>query len=340
MKREVALIGAGYWGRNILRNLFEMGVLHTVCDTDSDVIVSVKKKYPGVNFTTSLGEVLKDREIKAVVIATPAVTHFSLARRALNRGKDVFVEKPLALTSKEGKELVEIAKRRGKILMVGHILIFHPAIKRLKELIDKGELGKIYYIYSNRLNIGKLRIEENILWSFAPHDISVTLMLMEEDPVKVSSFGGDYLMRGIVDVTLTTLEFQNGVKAHIFVSWLHPYKEQKLVVVGSKAMAVFDDLSDIKLSLYPHRIEWKRGKIPVAEKAQRIPVEVDMKEPLREELEHFIYCIKERITPRTDGREGVRVLKILERAQKKLQRGKESWRKDILFTRVPTSMRM
>lgn len=319
MKKEVALIGAGYWGGNILRNLFELGALHTVCDTDSHVVADLKERYPDINFASSIDEVLKNKEIKAVAIATPAVTHFALTKRALNRDKDVFVEKPLALTTKEGKELVEIAEKRERILMVGHILIFHLAVRRLKELIDRGELGKIYYIYSNRLNIGKLRIEENILWSFAPHDISVILMLLEEEPVKVNSFGGDYLNRGIVDVTLTTLEFRNGVKAHIYVSWIHPYKEQKLVVVGSKAMAVFDDLSEVKLSLYPHRIEWKGGKIPVVEKAERIPIEIDMKEPLREELEHFMYCVSHRITPRTDGNEGIRVLKILEKAQKKLQ---------------------
>ena len=151
--------------------------------------------------------------------------------------------------------------------MVGHILQYHPAVIKLKEVIDSGELGKIHYVYSNRLSIGKLRTEENILWSFAPHDISVILMLLNEEPVNVSAFGGDYLNKGIYDTTMTTIEFRNGVKGHIFVSWLHPYKEQKLVVVGSKAMAVFDDVSSEKLFLYPHKIEWLAGKIPVATKA-------------------------------------------------------------------------
>ena len=180
-------------------------------------------------------------------------------------GKDVFAEKPLALTVKEGEELVKIASAKNRILMIGHILQYHPAIIKLKAYISSGELGKIQYIYSNRLNIGKLRVEENILWSFAPHDISVILMLLEEESAEVSAFGDDYLNKGIYDTTLTTLEFKNGVKGHVFVSWLHPYKEQKLIVVGSKAMVVFDDMSDDKLFLYPHKIEWKDGKVPVAQ---------------------------------------------------------------------------
>ncbi len=203
--------------------------------------------------------------------------------------------------------------------MVGHILRYHPAVIKLKEIISSGTLGKIQYIYSNRLNIGKLRTEENILWSFAPHDISVILMLLDEEPIKVSAFGGDYLNKGIYDITLTTLEFPNNIKAHIFVSWLHPYKEQKLIVVGSKAMAVFDDVSKEKLFLYPHKIEWKEGKIPVAHKAQYEVIPFEDGEPLKLELIHFTECINNRQTPLTDGYEGLRVLKILELAEKSLR---------------------
>ena len=195
--------------------------------------------------------------------------------------------------------------------MVGHILQYHPAVKKLKELITSGGLGKVQYIYSNRLNIGKLRTEENILWSFAPHDISVILMLIGEEPIRVSAFGGDYLNKGIYDTTLTTLEFGNEVKGHIFVSWLHPYKEQKFIVVGSKAMAVFDDVSKEKLFLYPHKIEWKDGKMPVAHKADYQVISVDSGEPLRLELGHFIDCVLQRKRPLTDGHEGLRVLKTL-----------------------------
>lgn len=214
-----------------------------------------------------------------MVVATPAVTHYEIVKQSLLAGKDVFVEKPLAITVKQGEELVKLAEKGNRILMVGHILQYHPAIIKLKELISSGELGKIQYIYSNRLNIGKLRTEENILWSFAPHDISAILMLLEEEPIKVTASGGNYLSNDIYDITVTILEFKNGIKGHIFVSWLHPYKEQKLIVVGSKAMAVFDDVSNEKLFLYPHKIMWKDGKIPVAQKADSQIIPFDKKNP-------------------------------------------------------------
>lgn len=318
---NISLIGAGYWGKNILRNLKELGVLHSVYEVSEKRVEELREKHSDVNFVTSLEEVLDNPEIKGVCIATPAVTHYDMAKRALLKDKDVFVEKPLSLTIHEAEELIKIAKERGKILMVGHILQYHPAILKLKELITNRKLGNIEYIYSNRLNIGKLRVEENILWSFAPHDVSVILMLVGEEPYEVKAFGGAYVTPGIYDVTLTTLSFKQGVKAHIFVSWLHPYKEQKLVVVGDESMAVFDDLTEEKLFVYPHKIKWE-GKIPVAEKAERYVVEVEKKEPLKEELRHFIECIETRKTPRTDGEEGLRVLKVLERAEKSLKEGK------------------
>ena len=205
--------------------------------------------------------------------------------------------------------------------MVGHILQYHPAVMKLKEMLSSGELGKVQYIYSNRLNIGKLRTEENILWSFAPHDISVILMLLEEEPIKVSAIGGDYLNKGICDTTLSTLEFRNGVKGHIFVSWLHPYKEQKLIVVGSKAMVVFDDVSKEKLFLYPHKIEWKDGKIPLAQKAEYQIIPVESGEPLNLELSHFVECVRDGRKPLSDGQEGLKVLKVLQAAQKSLKLG-------------------
>jgi len=239
----------------------------------------------------------------------------------MEAGKDVFVEKPLSLTLSQGQEIVSLASQKNLVLMVGHILQYHPALVKLKEMISDGELGKIRYIYSNRLNIGKLRTEENILWSFAPHDISIILMLLGEEPVSVSAFGGDYLTHGVSDVTMTALEFSNGIKGHVFVSWLHPYKEQKLVVVGSKAMVVFDDTSKEKLFLYPHTIEWKNGKIPVANKADFRVIGCPEGEPLKLELEHFIDCIKNRKTPKTDGKEGLRVLKVLQKAESQLLSG-------------------
>ena len=313
---SIGLIGLGHWGKNILRNLYELGVLNIACDSNPDIIEKRKKDFPSLKFTSSYEDILKDPGIKAVVIAAPAAAHYKLVKDALSADKDVFVEKPLALKYEEGKELVDLAKSKNKILMVGHILQYHPAVIKLKEIIGEGKLGKVQYIYSNRLNIGKLRIEENILWSFAPHDISVILQFMEEEPLKINSFGESYISEGIYDVTLTTLEFTDKVKAHIFVSWLHPFKEQKLIIVGSNAMAVFDDLTKEKLFIYPHKIERENGKIPVAYKAQHYPVEIEDKEPLKEEMKHFIDCVSNREPPKTDGEEGLKVLKVLEEAEK------------------------
>ncbi len=319
-ERFVALVGFGYWGKNILRNLDEVGVLHTACDTDSSLLAA-RQAMGCVRYTGSFEEVLSSPEIKAVAIATPASSHYRLAKEAMLAGKDVFVEKPLAMTTGEGEELLRISREEERVLMVGHILHYHPAVKKLKGLISCGALGKIQYIYSNRLNIGKLRTEENILWSFAPHDISVILMLLDEEPVRVSAFGGAYLNSSVYDTTMTALEFRNGVKAHIFVSWLHPYKEQKLIVVGSEAMAVFDDVSEEKLFIYPHEIEWRGGTVPVVHKADCEVVPVEKMEPLRVELEHFIACVNGRGMPRTDGAEGLRVLKVLESAERSLLNG-------------------
>lgn len=314
--KSVALIGLGYWGQNILRNLHEFGVLHTACDSNVAVMEEHKKKFADIRYLESWEKILPDPAIRAVAIATPAVMHYACAKQCLLAGKDVFVEKPMAITVSEGEELVALAQKNNRILMVGHVLHYHPAIVKLKEIIGQGRLGKIQYVYSHRLNIGKLRIEENILWSFAPHDISILLMLLEEEPAKINAFGGDYVNQGIFDTTLTSLEFKNGVKGHIFVSWLHPYKEQKLVVVGSQAMAVFDDVSEEKLCLYPHKIEWKEGKMPVAQKAASQAIAIEKNEPLKEELRHFCACVVSRQTPKTDGVEGLRVLKVLESAQK------------------------
>jgi len=321
MKKNIALIGAGPWGKNHLWNLAELGVLHSVLEKSEGRIKELKESFPDVNFILDEGLILNNPEIQAVVIAVPSILHFSLTRKYLLAGKDVMVEKPLSLTVVEGQELVKLAEQRKKILMVGHILQYHPAIIKLKSMILNDELGNIRYIYSNRLNIGKLRSEENVLWSFAPHDISLILMLMGyEDPLKISAYGGAYINPNIFDTTLTIFEFKNGVMAHIFVSWLHPYKEQKLVVVGSKKMALFDDLSEGKLFVYPHEIKLENGKIPVAHKADFITVDVPPKQPLKEELLHFINCIETRSIPKTDAREGLMVLKILEKAEHSLRK--------------------
>jgi UDP-2-acetamido-3-amino-2,3-dideoxy-glucuronate N-acetyltransferase len=320
LSARVACIGAGYWGRNLVRNFHDLDALSWVCEVEAERRGSLMSVYPDVKFTSAVDEVFSDEKTAGVVIGTPAGTHAELVQRALLAGKDVFVEKPLALSLGEAKKLVALASDQNRILMVGHLLWYHPAVLKLKELIDAGELGRIRYIYSNRLNLGKIRREENILWSFAPHDVSVILGLVGEMPDVVEAQGGNYLHDRISDVTVSLLSFSSGIRAHIFVSWLHPFKEQKLVVVGERKMAVFDDLeSDHKLLLYPHAIEWK-NHLPSANRAEACPVKVDRVEPLRAECQHFLECIATRETPRTDGHEGVRVLTVLRQCQDALEK--------------------
>jgi UDP-2-acetamido-3-amino-2,3-dideoxy-glucuronate N-acetyltransferase len=316
---KVVVVGSGYWGKNLVRNFNALGALAAICDNDPRVLHSLQEMYDGVPTVQRFDDLLDGSgpSVDAIAIATPAESHYDLTKKAFLAGKHVFVEKPLSLTVDEGEELVQLAEEKQLTLMVGHILQYHQAVIRLKELVDKGELGKIQYLYSNRLNIGKIRAEENILWSFAPHDISVILMLLGEMPETVYASGGSYLQHQIPDTTLTTLDFPSGVRAHIFVSWLHPFKEQKLVVVGEKKMAVFDDVSQEKLLLYPHKIEWLQ-RVPVAAKAEAECVEIEMEEPLKAECQHFLECVAERVTPKTDGREGLRVLQVLQASQESL----------------------
>jgi UDP-2-acetamido-3-amino-2,3-dideoxy-glucuronate N-acetyltransferase len=319
LSQNIAVIGCGYWGKNLVRNFAELDALHTICDSDPRILDSLKSLYRGVNTETDYHRVLANREIQGVVIAVPAVSHYPMAREALASDKDVFVEKPLALEVEQGEELVELAEKRKKILLVGHLLEYHPAVIKLKELVDKGVLGKLNYIYSNRLNLGKFRVEENILWSFAPHDISIILLLLSEMPQEISAHGGYYLHHDIADVTLTTLSFKKGVGAHIFVSWLHPYKEQKLVVVGDKKMALFDDTNPKdKLFLYSHEIEWIDRK-PVPHQKHPELVEVSLDEPLRIECQDFLDCVRTRRKPKVDGRKGLQVLRVLSYCQKSLE---------------------
>jgi len=314
---NIAVVGSGYWGRNLVRNFHELGVLNAVCDTQQKALDEAKQKY-GVRTVRAWHEIISDPTIGAVVIAAPAVLHYEFARGALLENKDVFVEKPLALRSEEASELVSLARERERILMVGHILQYHPAIVELEKLIRNGELGKIQYIYSSRLNLGKLRTEENILWSFAPHDISATLFLLGEAPIEVATHGGSYLNPPLVDTTLTSCNFKSGVKAHIFVSWLHPFKEQKLTVVGARKMAVFDDMeTERKLVLYSHRINWV-DRVPVAQKEEGKVVPIPPAEPLRLECEHFIQCLSTRGRPRTDGESALKVLQILEACERSI----------------------
>lgn len=320
MKR-IAVIGAGFWGKNLVRTFSTLGALETICDINGDLLKEYGAQYPEAKRATDAQAIFQDKRIEGVVIATPPASHYAIGKEALLNHKHIFVEKPLSLSVAEGEELVQLAENKGSVLMVGHILQYHRAVLKLKELIDEGELGKIQYIYSNRLNIGKIRTDENILWSFAPHDISVILMLLNEFPISIHTAGGSYVQSNVVDTTMTALEFPSGVKAHIFVSWLHPFKEHKLVVVGEKKMAVFDDLSKDKLLLYPHQVKWV-GRTPVASKADAERVAVQDEEPLLAECRHFLDCIEKGRSPRTDGREGLRVLRVLGISQDSLNLGR------------------
>lgn len=315
---KTAIVGCGYWGRNLVRVFHQLGALGCVCDVSPRALAEVRQNY-GVPVTNDVVDIWRNESIAGVVIAAPAAQHYDLVKSALLRGKDVYVEKPLALTVEQGIELVELAERRERILMVGHILEYHPAIRELRRLVELGELGKIQYIYSSRLNLGKLRTEENILWSFAPHDVSVILSLLKEVPDKVTAQGGFYLHPAIADTTLTTCHFRSGVMAHIFVSWLHPFKEQKLCVIGDRSMAVFDDVeSENKLVIYPHRVDWL-DRIPVARKEQGNVIPLPKLEPLREECEHFLRCVTDRTRPLTDGASAVRVLRVLDASERSLK---------------------
>jgi UDP-2-acetamido-3-amino-2,3-dideoxy-glucuronate N-acetyltransferase len=331
---SIAVVGSGYWGKNLVRNYHQLGALNLICDKSKSTLTAFHNQYTGIDTCVAFSEVLNREDIDGVVIATPAETHFHLAREALMAGKHVYVEKPLVLEEDEGRELIERAKEEKRTLMVGHLLQYHPVFVHLKEMAQSGELGRINYIYSNRLNLGKIRREENILWSFAPHDISMILSIAGEEPEAVYATGGNYLHQRIADVTTTHLKFPSGLQAHIFVSWLHPFKEQKLVVVGENKMAVFDDTKPWaeKLLLYPHKINW-HGSEPVPVKGDAEKVDVLQDEPLKLECQHFLECIKTGVKPKTDGEEGLRVLEILNASQRSLdlesQKSAESNRKGI-----------
>lgn len=315
-KIKITVIGCGYWGKNLVRNFSEIGALHSVCDANSELANAASQTY-GVP-ALFLEQVLQS-DVDGVVIAAPAAQHFDLTQKVLKAGKHVFVEKPLSLKIDEAQKLCEFSIQVNRKLMVGHLLQYHPAFLELKQLISKGNLGRLQYIYSNRLNLGKFRNEENILWSFAPHDISMILGLAGDLPEKIYATGACHLNPRIHDVTTTHMHFKNGIQAHIFVSWLHPYKEQKLVVVGDRGMAVFDDGLPWgeKLKLYPHQVTWVDG-LPQPEKADVIHVPLAVEEPLKLECQHFIDSIKNDQKPRTDGYEGLRVLRVLDAAQQSL----------------------
>lgn len=315
---QIAQIGCGYWGRNLARNFAELGVLGAVVDGDPETAARMSAATAAP--VRSIDEVLADSSIDGVALATPAVSHASLALRALASGKHVFVEKPLALDPADARQVIAAASASGRVLMVGHLLRYHPIFIALQNLIGQGVLGQLRYVYSNRLSLGKFRTEEDVLWSFAPHDLSMVLALAGEVPDGVTAHGTSFITRGIADWCICQLDFPSGLAAHVQVSWAHPFKEQRLVVVGDQGMAVFEDSEadwDRRLALYRHRID-RNGPVPVPEKAEAEYVRVPRSEPLRAECEHFLASIASGAAPRTDGEEGLRVLDVLDRAQRSL----------------------
>ena len=321
--RTVALVGCGAWGTNHLRVWRDLRALRMVCDVDASRRAAVRTRYPDVETCSDVNEILDHPGIQAIVIATPAVTHVPLALKALAAGKDVLVEKPMALTVSEGQRLVEAAQRRNRILMVGHVMEYHPVVQKLQALVREGILGRVRYIYAHRLNLGRVRVEESALWNFAPHDIAIMLRLVGAMPEALACYGGAYVNSAVVDVTITCLRFHRGIYGHIFVSWLHPFKEHRFVVVGDRQMAVFDDTrpGPEKLVLFPHQVDVLANRRPVVQKAEGRPVDVEAVEPLRLECEHFLACVLTRERPLTDGASGVNVLRVLEWSQDSLQSG-------------------
>ncbi len=318
---NLAIIGAGRWGKNHVRtaNSLLNAEQITVCDYSEQARKTVKEINPAINFTTNFDEVLDDDKINSVIIATPAETHYELAKKALKAGKNVLVEKPITLIPEEAEELLNLSLELNLKLMVGHVLLYHPAVLRIKEGLQKGEIGKLQYIYSNRLNLGAIRSEENVLWSFAPHDISVIQYLVEENPTEITARGGAFVQKNIEDTTLTFLEYPNNVKAHIFVSWLHPFKEQRMTVIGDKGMYVFEDSAKTeKLKLYRKGFIMHEDTIEKFESEYEV-VEIEQKMPLTEEQKHFYECIINDVRPRTDGKHALEVLEILDLATKELK---------------------
>jgi len=313
---NIACIGAGYWGKNLIRNFNDLGVLKAICDGNPEALTTFAKLYPDATGYSDLNDLLRDPSIDAVSIATPAETHHALIIQALNAGKHVYVEKPLCLDETHAQECIALAQDCGLTLMVGHLLWYHPMVLEIKRMIQAGELGDLRYIYSNRLNMGLLRNEENVLWSFAPHDISMIIGLIGSEPESLQAHSANHLNPNIADQAVGLMKFAGNVSAHVFVSWLNPFKEQKLVVVGKDSMLVFDDTLawENKLAKYDHSVDWENDR-PVAIKADPLYINLPQSEPLKNECQHFIDCVENNNIPRTDGNEGLKVLKVLNKLQ-------------------------
>ncbi len=321
---RVGVAGLGYWGPNLARNLAALPgcELRWVCDPSEQARARVAPQFPGARATAELEDLLADPALDAVVLATPVPTHAELAVRVAEAGKHCFVEKPLATTAADAQRAVDAAERAGRVLMVGHLLEYHPAVDRLRALLDEGELGELFYVYGNRLNLGKLRADENALWSLGAHDVSVILHLIEEEPAECTAHGRSYVRAGVEDVVFCYLRFPSGVVAHLHLSWLDPHKERRLTVVGARRMATFDDMRlEGKLTLYDKGFDqdvhsW--GEY-LARSGEIFSPELPAVEPLRVECEHFVECLRTGATPRSDGRSGLRVVRVLERLQRSLE---------------------
>jgi predicted dehydrogenase len=322
-------VGLGQWGPNLLRNFVKVPGSHVkvCCDLDEQALLKVRSSYPELRTTADYTELLEDPEVDAVVVSASARAHFGLAKTALERGKHVFVEKPLALHVTEGEELVKLARAQDVRLMVGHLLLYHPAVQRLKAYIDQGDLGDIRYVHSQRLNLGQVRRDENAMWSLAPHDISVALYLLAQEPVSVSAQGRGFLRPRVHDLVFLTIDFANGSLAHCHVSWLDPHKVRCITVVGSKKMAVFDDMAGReKLRIFDQGVDFPDvdyGDRHTLRFGDIYSPRIDMSEPLYLECQHFVNCIQEGKTPLTDGENGLAVLRVLAAGQQSLDSGGE-----------------
>jgi predicted dehydrogenase len=323
MTVRVGVAGLGYWGPNLARNFAQVPgcELTWLCDASEEALERVGVAYPGVRRTRSLDDLLADETLDAVVLATPVPTHATLAERVLRAGKHCFVEKPLGQSVAEAERAVAAAGETGRLLMVGHLLEYHPGVLKLKELADSGELGDIFYVYGNRLNLGKLRADENALWSLGAHDVSVVLLLAGEEPFNCEAYGESYMRPGIEDVVFSFLRFPSGLAAHLHLSWLDPHKERRLTVVGSKRMATFDDMAtERKLTIYDKGFDQDAGNYGeyITRSGDVWSPRISNREPLRIECEHFVECIREGRAPRSDGASGLRVVRVLEALQERL----------------------
>jgi Predicted dehydrogenases and related proteins len=339
----VAVVGVGGWGKNLARNYYEIPDcrLKYICDLDSTKLSAIAARLPGTLPISDFSIVLQDPEVQAVIIATPGPTHYALCRQALEHGKDVYVEKPFVLEVAHAEELIDLAARRERVLMVGHLLEYHPVVNYLRNLIHTNELGDIYYIYTQRLNLGTVRKDENALWNFAPHDISSILYLLNREPTDVSARGQCYLQRGVEDVVFMTLNFADKSMAHVHVSWLDPHKVRKIIIVGSRKMAVFDDVEGTeKLRIYDKGAAQNTDYNSFAEYVSLrfgdvVMPYVKVAEPLRLESQHFLDCIRTRQCPRSDGYDGLRVARVLDAAQRSLRQNGQPVRIQTDELRVP-----